>query len=210
MGTFYKYRNLENFRRFVEIILNNKLHAAMYKDLNDPMEGKYKPDEVIPYTLREKIFGTKSRIKICSLSREEDNKDLWKKYADNHKGIVVEVKININKYKPEKIKYKKNPPPINVDDYKDYADSNILEIAKEILSHKLLEFEAENEVRIFVKNKNYVDVCITRIITGKKMTKKEFKFIEKLVKRINPKIKISKEKSAKKKLSPLAESESRA
>mgnify|MGYP001801434879 FL=1 len=37
----YKYRSLENFKNFVDIILKNRLYAATYKDLNDPMEGKY-------------------------------------------------------------------------------------------------------------------------------------------------------------------------
>jgi len=41
---FYKYRSLEginDFKRFVEIILKKQLHAAKYQELNDPMEGIY-------------------------------------------------------------------------------------------------------------------------------------------------------------------------
>ena len=37
----YKYRSVDNFRNFVDIILNNRLYAASYQDLNDPMEGHY-------------------------------------------------------------------------------------------------------------------------------------------------------------------------
>ncbi len=37
----YKYRSLDNFKNFVDIILKNRLYAARYKDLNDPMEGQY-------------------------------------------------------------------------------------------------------------------------------------------------------------------------
>lgn len=37
----YKYRSIENFQFFVDIILNKRLYAARYLDLNDPMEGHY-------------------------------------------------------------------------------------------------------------------------------------------------------------------------
>lgn len=40
-NTLYKYRSLDNFKFFIDIILNNRLYAAKYKDLNDPMEGQY-------------------------------------------------------------------------------------------------------------------------------------------------------------------------
>ncbi len=38
---FYKYRGIKEFRYFVDIILNKRLFAAPYFDLNDPMEGHY-------------------------------------------------------------------------------------------------------------------------------------------------------------------------
>ena len=37
----YKYRALEPFRFFVDILLNKRFFAARYSDLNDPMEGQY-------------------------------------------------------------------------------------------------------------------------------------------------------------------------
>ena len=38
----YKYRDLKDFRFFIDIILNNRLYAAAYTNLNDPMEGYYR------------------------------------------------------------------------------------------------------------------------------------------------------------------------
>jgi hypothetical protein len=38
----YKYKNLNHFDRIVDIILNKKLYAAVYTELNDPMEGIFK------------------------------------------------------------------------------------------------------------------------------------------------------------------------
>ena len=38
-GVLYKYRGIQNFRFLVDIILKNRLYAAKYSDLNDPMGG---------------------------------------------------------------------------------------------------------------------------------------------------------------------------
>ena len=37
----FKYRSLENWRWLLDILVNNRLYAAPFKDLNDPMEGRY-------------------------------------------------------------------------------------------------------------------------------------------------------------------------
>lgn len=37
----YKYCSLENLERFLSIIIDKKLHGALYNELNDPMEGYY-------------------------------------------------------------------------------------------------------------------------------------------------------------------------
>ena len=39
--TLYKYRSLSNLKRLIEIVLDGKMYASRYKDLNDPMEGYY-------------------------------------------------------------------------------------------------------------------------------------------------------------------------
>lgn len=41
MAKFYKYRSLENLKRFLEIVMNRKLWSSTYKELNDPMEGVF-------------------------------------------------------------------------------------------------------------------------------------------------------------------------
>ena len=37
-GMFYKYRSLDNFERFISIIIDKKLYGALYSEMNDPME----------------------------------------------------------------------------------------------------------------------------------------------------------------------------
>ena len=38
---YYKFRSLDNIRHFLDILVNNRLYAARYDELNDPMEGAY-------------------------------------------------------------------------------------------------------------------------------------------------------------------------
>lgn len=39
--TYYKYRSLSDFERFLDIIVNKRFYGAVNKELNDPMEGRY-------------------------------------------------------------------------------------------------------------------------------------------------------------------------
>ena len=52
----YKYRSLDNWKFLLDILINKRLHAARFQDLNDPMEGRYYyEDEVISLEFRRAI-----------------------------------------------------------------------------------------------------------------------------------------------------------
>ena len=86
----YKYRSLGNYKYFIDIIVNNRLFAADYKSLNDPMEGMYYyRDGVVDVQTRNFIFNNKQKIKIGSLSMSSDNVVMWTHYANGHKGVVI-------------------------------------------------------------------------------------------------------------------------
>jgi len=38
---YYKFRSLWNLKYFIDIITNERLYAARYDELNDPMEGAF-------------------------------------------------------------------------------------------------------------------------------------------------------------------------
>lgn len=97
-GTYYKYRSLKDFERFVDIIVKNRLYGALYKELNDPMEGKFSKKNLSKDDL-EKIYGRLKNTRICSLLTKQDQQDfpddflMWSHYADSHKGYCVELQV---------------------------------------------------------------------------------------------------------------------
>jgi len=91
----YKYKSLENFKYFVDIIHNNRLYAAVYTELNDPLEGifLYKNGELDKAAL-EKLKIGKEQIRICSLSKTKRDNMMWAHYANGHKGVVLAIELD--------------------------------------------------------------------------------------------------------------------
>ena len=79
----YKYRSLDNFKNFIDIILKNRLYAAKYKDLNDPMEGQYyyRTGE-LDRNIRDRLAEEKGELRLCSLSRVNNNELMWSHYTN--------------------------------------------------------------------------------------------------------------------------------
>jgi len=183
--TLYKYRSLENFRNFVDIILKNRLYAAKYKDLNDPMEGQYyyRHGE-LNETVRTKLKDDKEELRVCSLSKVKDNELLWSHYTNGQRGVAIGVRIDNSKYDIRPIQYN------GITYIKDQNYNH--ETATEILCHKLDVWSYEKEERVFIKNQLYVDVHIGEIITGRAMSTQDFSFVRELVSKVNPRIEIIK------------------
>lgn len=176
--SYYKFRSLQNPKRFIDIILNERLYASRYDELNDPMEGiysTYSSNENIIQLLRSE----KEKTRICSLSKDYRHTLLWSNYADGHKGCCIEVSAVNEREQPTTVRYVENIPI--VDDMRQ---------GKFLLSHKSKVWEYEKEVRYFRKT-TYLNVRIHRIIFGLRVSESDFEFYEKLINAINPKITIS-------------------
>jgi hypothetical protein len=185
----YKYRTLDNFKNIVDIILKNRLYAAKYSDLNDPMEGHYlyspnnSPKEII-----EKIKGRKKQLRIVSLSRTSNNYLMWSHYADGHRGIVIGVEINKSKYNVKSVKYINKLINLN-----DIMDVSIKDFAEKVLIQKLALWEYEQEERAFIDDgSTFIDVEIKEVIIGRKMSTQNYSFIKELINKLNPEINIKK------------------
>lgn len=181
----YKYRSLANFKSFVDILLNSRLFAAPYKDLNDPMEGQYyyRKGE-LNRAIRDKLLADKNNLRLCALSRVNDNALMWSHYADGHRGVAVGVRIDDPKQ--EYI-----VRPIQYDGLTTIGRNNFNDrTAVEILSHKLSVWKYEEEVRVFVRYKRYIHVRVEEIITGTAMSNADYGMIKDLVRKINPEIRL--------------------
>lgn len=179
----YKYRGIKELRYFVDIVLNQRLYAAPYFDLNDPMEGHYLYNKgELDSDVRELIKGQKEKLRICSLSRVNDNELMWAHYSEGHRGVAIGVELDESKNDVQPVVYDGLPQVgrINVHN----------STGREILSHKLEVWGYEEEVRAFTSGKQYVDVEIKEILLGRSMSTQDVGFIKKLVGSINSSIEI--------------------
>lgn len=174
---YYKFRSLQNLKRFIDIILNERLYASRYDELNDPMEGVYLTNPSngnIIRLLREEKYKTR----ICSLSTDYRHTLLWSHYADSHTGCCIEVSAVNERELPTTVRYIEHIPVVND-----------IQEGKELLSHKSTVWEYEKEVRYFRKT-SYLNIRIHRIIFGLKVSNDDYRFYEKLIRAINPMIEI--------------------
>lgn len=177
----YKYRSLDNFKNFVDIILRNRLYAAKYKDLNDPMEGQYyyRRGE-LNRNIRSKLLEEKGDLRLCSLSKVRDNQLMWSHYTNGHRGVAIRLRIVDTDCTVRSIQYN-GLASIRNQDFNDQT-------AIEILSHKLEVWNYEEEVRVFVRDRHFIDVRIEEVITGVSMSNADFGLVRDLTEKINPEI----------------------
>lgn len=179
----YKYRSLENFKTFIDIILKNRLYAAKFKELNDPMEGQYLyRNGELNIDIRNQLSEEKNNLRLCSLSRVNNNELMWSHYANGQRGVAIGVEINRLEYNIRQVQYNGLP----------YIQNHNLnnQTAIEILSHKLEIWNYEEEERVFIHDKHYINVKVKEIILGRAMSNYDNGIIRDLIDKINPDIRI--------------------
>lgn len=178
MEHYYKFRSLNNIRHFLDILVNNRLYAARYDELNDPMEGAYLINGYNENIIRL-LKTRKYKTRICSLSKDYRHTLLWTHYAEGHKGCCIEV-IPKNFDALKSINYGDDLPIANNDTE-----------GRELLSCKAKLWQYEQEVRLFSKS-SYCKVDICQILFGYKISDTDFRFYERLIQSINPSIQVRK------------------
>ena len=185
--TLYKYRGFSNFEFAIDIFLNQRLYAAHFQQLNDPMEGRfrYNRQNIDRYRIDE-VIGQKSDYGILSLSATPYNHLLWSYYAEGHSGFVVGLKIKPDQdLVLEEVEYTEN---FRLND--DEID------AKNILLKKHAIWAHEKEYRALKRSYDgpFVTVEITELIFGKNTSGKQKPkqdIIRQLAEKLCPGIEIS-------------------
>lgn len=110
----YKFKSLADFEFVADIIMNNRLYAADFRSLNDPMEGLFH-NYGSKKSIIDSIDAAKQKHLVCSLSKDCTSPLLWAHYADGFKGVCIEVEVNENILTPYIIEYTKESPVVSYD-----------------------------------------------------------------------------------------------
>ena len=173
----YKYRSLSNLKRFLDILMNRRLYASKYLDLNDPMEGffSYAPD--VPSPIISQLMDERAKTLICSLSKTYDNGLMWTMYGDEHKGCCIELKVTSPNWERIDVNYANMSTVV----------SNRNASIQTILGTKSVQWQHEEEVRYINTDPKspYLKIEIERIYFGIKVSRGDFSFYKNLIDTIN-------------------------
>lgn len=183
--TLFKYKSTDHIE---DVIINKRLWCSRYDALNDPMEWAFTSDND-KKDIDELIKDTdKERWRICCLSKSGQYGLMWSIYGDEHKGVCIEVEIDVDngeycEYTVRKdgnwfygdVKYTNKVQQIE----------NLRADLKQVLWNKSKQWEHEQEVR-FVKrfsneeDKMYFPIKINKIYLGRRMDKDKAENIKKI------------------------------
>jgi hypothetical protein len=178
----YKFRSLKNIEFTLDIILNEKLYCSPREELNDPFEGLFQ-FIFCPYggfssgfspafdsqTKDNKIV--ENDLKICSLSSSMKDVRMWSFYADDHKGIAIEIELDESEklFPVDYLKKLPESPTANPDPF-------------EILTKKTKHWCYESEYRIIQPETYYlIKRKIKKIYIGKKISDIQLELLKKVV-----------------------------
>lgn len=189
---YYKYMSLEKVDRFLDVLINKRLYAASYKELNDPFEGHFDKNGLNGLIIRD-VYTQLYSTRICALQMvgkyDPNQRLMWSHYTNGQTGCCLKVSIrgNVNLWTEKTINYSGYLPKV--------YPSNIPLSVEVILSHKTCEWSYENEVRFIRKSNKYKDKCflpvkVEAVYFGLAMKSEKKKMLATLVKKLDPSIEI--------------------
>ncbi len=176
MSSYYKYRSLSDWKRFVDIIVSNRLYAAYYKCLNDPMEGRYSYNGKGKH-IKPEVYSQMKALRVLSLTCDSRNWLMWSHYANGHTGCCIELGMTkYSRLSPKPIKYVDKLP------IRRYINTG-----EDLLCYKSKIWEYENEVRVLTKSP-FVKIVIKSITFGYRVSDKDFSLLKKMICKITPEL----------------------
>lgn len=167
----YKFRSSENMRFVFDILINNQLYCSEWAKANDPLEGGFL---VEPYDKKAEIFEALLKYRTCSLCAYCTNHLMWAHYANEFKGVAIEVILPDNSSDIQLVKPRHEFLTMQILDNDFEADK----FAREILFSKYVDWMYESEVRILSKSEFFKDFTIKRVITGQRMEEIDFEVLK--------------------------------
>lgn len=94
----FKYKSLDNLWHVLDIIINKRLYCANWRELNDPLEGRYEiylgeKSKMVESKITSRVENARDEYRIASLTSDPTNFLMWSHYGDGHKGVVIEVDV---------------------------------------------------------------------------------------------------------------------
>ena len=175
----FKYRSLDNWRFLLDILVNNRLYAAPFRDLNDPMEGRYYyfGDELTK-AFRKLVRARKDDWRICSLSKDPTNTLMWSYYSGGHTGVALG--LTVPTCSSQRIKDVSYHSQLGIGPGSGRRAAR--EVALDILSQKQLSWAHEREVRVFSPGP-FIPIRLREIKLGVRASAADRELLEMLLRR---------------------------
>lgn len=179
---YYKYKSLDNFEFILDILIRERLYAALPSELNDPMEGVVKVDGTIPREKETEWDNLINQFRVVCFSRAKENTLMWSHYADGGRGCMIEFQL-LEGRKPDKVSYLKKPA---------LCETQILiEKAAEILLYKEKPWKYEAESRLLLSSaEKFLPIVVKSITFGSRADRKKVNLLAHILKICKPELRV--------------------
>lgn len=178
-NSYYKYKSLTNIEFLLDMLIRERLYAAYYNELNDPMEGVIRADHTIDRQNEAEWENIIKNFRIACFTNSPDITLMWSHYADGAKGCVVEFEIK-DDIPVHKVSYLKRPQ---------VSKSQLNEeTALNILTYKEKPWKYEQESRVIIKNQQFIPIKVKKVVFGHRAPEETVKMLTHILTLCKPEI----------------------